>query len=76
MFRDDSLTVESLDGNRLYLDSKQLNLECIILPHSIVENFEVEYDHSLLEDNDIYLINFYILDIYLIYKFYYSRSYL
>lgn len=51
IFRDDTLTVQSLDGNRLDLDS--MNLESTILPHSIVENIEVECDRTLLEDNMI-----------------------
>lgn len=45
------MTVERLDGNRLDLDS--MNLESTILPHSIVENIEVECDRTLLEDNMI-----------------------
>lgn len=48
IFRDDTLTVQSLDGNRLDLDS--MNLDSTILP---VENIEVECDRSLLEDNNI-----------------------
>lgn len=51
IFRDDTLTVQSLDGNRLDLDS--MNLDSAILPNSIVENIEVECDRSLLEDNNI-----------------------
>ncbi|XP_076387540.1 uncharacterized protein C2orf42 isoform X2 [Megachile rotundata] len=51
IFRDDTLTVQSLDGNRLDLDS--MNLDSTILPHNIVENLEVECDRSLLEDNNI-----------------------
>ncbi|XP_046816768.1 uncharacterized protein C2orf42 homolog isoform X1 [Vespa crabro] len=51
IFRDDTLTVQSLDGNRLDLDS--MNLDSSILPNSIVENIEVECDRSLLEDNNI-----------------------
>lgn len=51
IFRDDTLTVQSLDGNRLDLDS--MNLDSSILPHGIVENIEVECDHSLLDDNNI-----------------------
>ncbi|XP_050461877.1 uncharacterized protein C2orf42 homolog isoform X2 [Cataglyphis hispanica] len=51
IFRDDTLTVQNLDGNRLDLDS--MNLDSSILPHSIVENIEVECDRSLLDDNNI-----------------------
>lgn len=51
IFRDDTLTVQSLDGNRLDLDS--INLDSSILPHGIVENIEVECDRSLLDDNNI-----------------------
>ncbi|KAK9295414.1 hypothetical protein QLX08_010252 [Tetragonisca angustula] len=51
IFRDDTLTVQSLDGNRLDLDS--MNLESTILPHSIVENIEVECNRTLLEDNNM-----------------------
>ncbi|XP_012215418.1 uncharacterized protein C2orf42 [Linepithema humile] len=51
IFRDDTLTVQSLDGNRLDLDS--MNLDSSILPHGIVENIEVECDRSLLDDNNI-----------------------
>ncbi|KAF7403926.1 hypothetical protein HZH68_006720 [Vespula germanica] len=51
IFRDDTLTVQSLDGNRLDLDS--MNLDSTILPNSIVENIEVECDRNLLEDNNI-----------------------
>ncbi|XP_012521860.1 uncharacterized protein C2orf42 homolog [Monomorium pharaonis] len=51
IFRDDTLTVQSLDGNRLDLDS--INLDSSILPHGIVENIEVECDRSLLDDNSI-----------------------
>ncbi|XP_011877928.1 PREDICTED: uncharacterized protein C2orf42 homolog [Vollenhovia emeryi] len=51
IFRDDTLTVQSLDGNRLDLDS--INLDSSILPHGIVENIEVECDRSLLDDNTI-----------------------
>ncbi|CAK9832733.1 Uncharacterized protein C2orf42 homolog [Anthophora retusa] len=51
IFRDDTLTVQSLDGNRLDLDS--MNLDSTILPHSIVENIEVECDRNLLEDNNM-----------------------
>ncbi|XP_039310149.1 uncharacterized protein C2orf42 isoform X5 [Solenopsis invicta] len=51
IFRDDTLTVQSLDGNRLDLDS--INLDSTILPHGIVENIEVECDRSLLDDNSI-----------------------
>ncbi|XP_012174506.3 uncharacterized protein C2orf42 isoform X1 [Bombus affinis] len=51
IFRDDTLTVQSLDGNRLDLDS--MNLESTILPHSIVENIGVECDRTLLEDNNM-----------------------
>lgn len=53
MCRDDTLTVESLDGNILYLD---LTIQFRIYnftTHSIVKNCEIEYDHSLLEDNMI-----------------------
>ena len=41
-FRDGTLTIESLDGNKLYLDSTTQFRMCMytILPHSIVENFE------------------------------------
>ncbi|XP_053976070.1 uncharacterized protein C2orf42 [Hylaeus anthracinus] len=51
IFRDDTLTVQSLDGNRLDLDS--MNLDSTILPNSIVENIEVECDRTLLEDNNM-----------------------
>lgn len=51
IFRDDTLTVQSLDGNRLDLDS--INLDSTILPHSIVENIEVECDRTLLEDTNM-----------------------
>ena len=51
IFRDDTLTVQSLDGNRLDLDS--MNLDSTILPHNIVENLEVECHRTLLEDNNI-----------------------
>lgn len=51
IFRDDTLTAQSLDGNRLDLDL--MNLEFTILPHSIVENIEVECDRTLLEDNNM-----------------------
>lgn len=51
IFRDDTLTVQSLDGNRLDLDS--MNLDTSILSHGIVENIEVECDRSLLDDNNI-----------------------
>ncbi|XP_014467402.1 PREDICTED: uncharacterized protein C2orf42 homolog isoform X2 [Dinoponera quadriceps] len=51
IFRDDTLTVQSLDGNRLDLDS--MNLDSSILSHGIVENIEVECDRSLLDDNNI-----------------------
>ncbi|EFN86962.1 uncharacterized protein C2orf42 homolog [Harpegnathos saltator] len=51
IFRDDTLTVQSLDGNRLDLDS--MNLDSSILSHGIVENIEVECDHNLLDDNNI-----------------------
>lgn len=51
IFRDDTLTVQNLDGNRLDLDS--MNLDSTILPHSIVENIEVECDRTLLEDNNM-----------------------
>ncbi|XP_011339027.2 uncharacterized protein C2orf42 homolog [Ooceraea biroi] len=54
IFRDDTLTVQSLDGNRLDLDS--MNLDSSILSHvdNIVENIEVECNkRSLLEDNII-----------------------
>ncbi|KZC12187.1 Uncharacterized protein C2orf42 [Dufourea novaeangliae] len=51
IFRDDTLTVQSLDGNRLDLDS--MNLDSTILPHSIVENIEVECDRTLLENNNL-----------------------
>lgn len=51
IFRDATLTVQNLDGNRLDLDS--MNLDSSILPHSIVENIEVECDRSLLDDNNI-----------------------
>ncbi|XP_032685892.1 uncharacterized protein C2orf42 homolog isoform X2 [Odontomachus brunneus] len=51
IFRDDTLTVQSLDGNRLDLDS--MNLDSSILSHGIVENIEVECNRSLLDDNNI-----------------------
>jgi hypothetical protein len=53
IFRDDTLTAQSLDGNRLDLDS--MNLDSSILSHvdNIVENIEVECKRSLLEDNNI-----------------------
>ncbi|KAL6254373.1 hypothetical protein P5V15_014420 [Pogonomyrmex californicus] len=51
IFRDDTLTVQSLDGNKLDLDS--MNLDSSILSHGIVENIEVECDRSLLDDNNI-----------------------
>ena len=45
-----------------YIWISRLNLESIILPHSIVENFEVGRDRSLLEDN---MISIYIILIFL-----------
>lgn len=46
MFRDDSLTFESLDRSRLYWDSTT-NLEFTILPLNIGENFKIGYNRSI-----------------------------
>lgn len=53
IFRDDTLTIHSLDGNRIDLDS--INLDSSILSHvdNIVENIEVECERNLLDDNNI-----------------------
>ena len=40
IFRDGTLTIESLDGNKLYLDSTTQFRMYTIVSHSIVENFE------------------------------------
>ncbi|KAG7201044.1 hypothetical protein KM043_003395 [Ampulex compressa] len=51
IFRDDTLTVQSLDGNRLDLDS--MNLDSAMLSHGIVENIEVECDRTLLAESSV-----------------------
>ncbi|XP_015585458.1 uncharacterized protein C2orf42 isoform X2 [Cephus cinctus] len=51
IFRDDTLTVQNLDGSKLDMDS--MNLDSAMLPHGIVENIEVECDRTLLDDTNI-----------------------
>ncbi|XP_015119737.1 uncharacterized protein C2orf42 homolog [Diachasma alloeum] len=44
IFRDDTLTVQSLDGNRLDIDT--INLDATILPNSIVEGIDVDCESA------------------------------
>ena len=51
IFRDDTLTVQSLDAGRL--DIEPLNLGTTILPNGIAENIGVECDRTFLDESAI-----------------------
>ncbi|XP_063977907.1 uncharacterized protein C2orf42 homolog [Diachasmimorpha longicaudata] len=50
IFRDDTLTVQSLDGSRLDIDS--INLDATILPNSIVEGIDVDCESGFLDNGN------------------------
>ena len=57
-------TIERLNGNRLHLKSTTQFRIYTILPRSIIENFEIGWSFLFREEYDIYLIYFYIFNIY------------